>query len=283
MAEAPKAPEAPATVGALFHARQLGPAIAAANAQVRRNPGDLGARILLAELLLFAGTIERADVILDAAATADPSAAVVVAEFRQLLRAETARRQLTREGRVPEFLGDPPAALRAALPAHVAARAGDLAEAARCAAEAEAVRPRVPGFVKSGALQEGAGETAFDDFRDVDDLCAGFFEVLTTTGKYYWVPTERVASIVFHPPRRPRDLAWRRATISVNDGPDGEVYMPVIYDRLQPDLADDLRLGHGTQWSEEASGPVRGMGQRVFLAGDEASGIMDIAELRFGP
>src|SRR5947207_1510550 len=145
----PNAPKAQETASSLFRARQLGPAIAAANAEVRRTPGDLGARVLLAELLLFAGTIERADTILDAAATADPTAAVVVAEFRQLLRAETARRQLARDGRVPEFL-------------------------------------------------------------------------------------------------------------------------------------DDLRLGHSTEWSEEESGPVRGSGQRVFLAGDDALGIMDIAELRFG-
>jgi type VI secretion system protein ImpE len=279
-------PEARETAGALFQARQLGPAIAAASAEVRRSPGDLGARVLLAELLLFAGTTDRADVILDAAATADPTSAVVVAEFRQLLRAETARRQCSRDGRVPEFLGEPPAALRAALAAHVALRAGDFAEAARCAAEAEAVRPRVPGFIREALIKEGGGETAFDDFRDVDDLCAGFFEVLTTTGKYYWVPTERVASIVLHPPQRPRDLAWRRATISVNDGPDGEVYVPVIYDSPlpdgAPDLADDYRLGHGTEWSGDETGPVRGIGQRVFLAGDEDRGIMEIAELRFG-
>jgi type VI secretion system protein ImpE len=276
-------PEAQQTAGALFHARQLGPAIAAANAEVRRSPGDLGARVLLAELLLFAGTIDRADIILDAAATADPSSAVVVAEFRQLLRAETARRQCSRDGRVPEFLGEPPPALRAALAAHVALRAGDIAEAARCAAEAEAVRPRVSGFVKEALVKAGAGETAFDDFRDVDDLCAGFFEVLTTTGKYYWVPTERVASIVLHPPQRPRDLAWRRATISVNEGPDGEVYVPVIYDSLQRDIADDYRLGHNTQWWGDEGGPVRGVGQRVFLVGDDDRGIMEIAELRFGP
>src|SRR5580700_11077145 len=130
-------PETAETAGALFHAGKLDPAIAAANAAVRRSPGDLGARILLAELLLFSGNIDRADVILDAAASADPPSAVVVAEFRQLLRAETARRQSSRDGRVPEFLGEPPAALRAALAAHVALRAGDVAEAARCAAEAE--------------------------------------------------------------------------------------------------------------------------------------------------
>jgi type VI secretion system protein ImpE len=269
-------PEAQDTAGALFRAGQLGPAIAAANAGVRRNPGELGGRVLLAELLLFAGNLDRADTILDAAATADPSSAVIVAEFRQLIRAETARRQCGRDGRVPEFLGEPTATLRAALAAHVALRAGDIEEATRQVGEAAAVRPRV-----SGVLCHDGEETAFDDFRDVDDLCAGFFEVLTTTGKYFWVPTERVASIGFHAPRRPRDLAWRRATISVTAGPDGEVYVPAIYDSLQPDLADDYRLGHATDWTGEESGPVRGMGQRVFLAGDDAHAIMELGELRF--
>ena len=269
-------PEAQDTAGALFRARQLDAAIAAANAEVRRSPGDLGGRVLLAELLLFAGNLERADVILDAAAQADPTSAVVVAEFRQLLRADTARRQLRRDGRIPEFLGDPTPALRAALAAQVALRDGDIAEAGRQAAEAETLRPRV-----AGVLKQGGADAAFDDFRDVDDLCSGFFEVLTTTGKYFWVPTERVESIVFHAPQRPRDLAWRRATISVNDGPDGEVYIPAIYDTAQPDIADDYRVGYNTDWTDEAAGPVRGIGQRVFLAGDEAYPIMDIAELRF--
>ena len=274
----PEASHAPDNAAALFRAGRLDPAIAAANAEVRRRPGDLGARVLLAELLLFDGNLERADVILDAASQADPTSAVVVAEFRQLLRAETARRQLSRDGRVPEFLGDPTPALRAMLAAYVAVRAGDVTEAARQAAEAETLRPRV-----AGALTLTAGGTvAFDDFRDVDDLCAGYFEVLTTTGKYFWVPTERVASIAFHPPRRPRDLAWRRATISVNEGPDGEVYIPAIYDCRPPDLADDYSLGHSTDWVEEPGAPVRGVGQRVFLAGDDARGIMELGELRFG-
>jgi type VI secretion system protein ImpE len=266
-------PESRETAGELFRAGKLDAAIATANAGVRNNPVDLGSRILLAELLLFAGNIERADVILDAAARIDPTAAVAVAEFRQLLRAETARRQHRGEGRVPEFIGEPTPALRATLAALVALRAGDRDEAARCAAEAEASRPRVPGR---------AGDAPFDDFRDADDLGAGFFEVLTTTGKYFWIPTERAISIDFHPPRRPRDLAWRRASVSVADGPDGDVYFPVIYQADQPDVADELRLGRTTDWVGPEDGLVLGLGQRVFLVGDEARNIMDLTTLRFG-
>jgi type VI secretion system protein ImpE len=269
-------PESQETAGDLFRAGKLDAAIAAANAEVRRKPGDLGGRVLLAELLVFAGNLDRADTILDAASRLDPTASVVVAEFRQLLRADLARRQFARDGRVPEFLDEPTASLRAALAAQVALRAGDAAEAIARAAEVEALRPRVPGRLK----QAGA-EIEFDDFRDADDLCAGFFEVLTTTGKYFRVPTERVESILFHRPQRPRDLVWRRATISVNRGPDGEVYIPAIYASTAPDLPDLYRLGHGTDWTGEEAGPVCGIGQRVFLAGDDTYPIMDIAELSF--
>src|SRR5689334_13966916 len=171
------------TAAALFRAGKLDDAIAAAQAALRKAPTDLGARVLLGEMLLFAGNLERADVVLDAASAIDPSTAVVIAEFRQLVRADMARRQLFRDGRVPEFLSDPTETQRLQLAALVALRAGDAAEAARQTEAAEAVRPRTAGT---------HGDTAFDDWRDADDLLAGTFEVLTTTGKYFWIPTERV-------------------------------------------------------------------------------------------
>ena len=111
------------TAGALFRAGKLADAVAAANAAVRKSPADLAPRVLLAELLLFAGNLERADVILDAGSSVDPQAAVVIAEFRQLVRAEMARRQQRRDGRLPEFLGEPTATLATILQATIALRA----------------------------------------------------------------------------------------------------------------------------------------------------------------
>ena len=93
--------------GALFHEGRLTDAIEAAGAAVRAAPADAGPRMLLAELLLFAGNLERADAVLNATAAADPGMAVVVAEFRQLLRAAQVRHQVLFDGRAPEFLGEP--------------------------------------------------------------------------------------------------------------------------------------------------------------------------------
>jgi type VI secretion system protein ImpE len=259
------------TAAALFHAGRLDDAVAAAQAALRKAPTDLNMRVLLGELLAFTGNLERADVVLDAASAIDPTTALVVAEFRQLIRADMARRQLFRDGRVPEFLADPTEVQRLQLAALVALRAGDMAEASRQAEAAEAARPHAAGK---------HGDAAFDDLRDADDLLAGSFEVLTTTGKYFWIPTERVQTLEFHAPKRPRDLLWRRASMSVEAGPDGEVYLPAVYVSDDP-LTDALRLGRETDWRQTDGGPVRGVGQRMLIVGEDAVPMMDLGNFRF--
>lgn len=294
------APPGPTDAGRLFQAGRLTDAVAAANAAVRAKPADPTRRMLLAELLLFDGNLDRADIVLDACSDLDPTLAVVAAEFRQLVRAEKARRQLFADGRLPEFLGGIEAGQRAALAALVALREGDVAEAGRLAAVAEAERPHPSG---------SAAGVPFDDLRDGDDLLAGTFEVLTSTGKYFWIPIERVSLLEFHPPRRPRDLYWRRASMQVTDGPDGDVYLPAIYaapnivtphaaaapnaatlaaaarsDAALADSAraDPLRLGRETGWgSAEGGAPVRGLGAKTFLCGEHAVTLMEMTTLTF--
>jgi type VI secretion system protein ImpE len=260
------------SAAALYRAGKLDDAVTAAQAALRKAPTDLNARVLLGELLAFSGNLERADVVLDAASAIDPSTALVVAEFRQLIRADMARRQLFRDGRVPELLSEPTETQRLQLAALVALRGGDLAEAAKQAEAAEAARPHVAG--KHGAA-------AFDDWRDADDLLSGSFEVLTTTGKYFWIPTERVISLEFHAPKRPRDLLWRRVSMSVASGPDGDVYIPTVYATDEP-MTDPLRLGRETEWKEVEGAPVRGIGQRLFMVGEEAIALMDLGNVTFG-
>ncbi|WP_287995079.1 type VI secretion system accessory protein TagJ [Acidiphilium sp.] len=259
------------SAGAAFRAGQLDAAVAAATAAVKAKPTDVAARILLVEMLVFAGNFERADVLLDAAGQLDPAAALVVAEFRQLLRGEMARRQLYRDGRVPEFLGEPGPVEQSLLASLVAQRAGDLQAAREAAAAAEAARTARPGTA------DGA---AFTDFRDASDTTAGILEVLTTTGKYFWVPISRVTEITFHKPARPRDLIWRRASLAVEAGPDGDVYIPAIYAVTGEPPADEYRLGRATNWQDHA-GLVTGIGQREFLVGDDAVPIMDLGTLVF--
>jgi type VI secretion system protein ImpE len=256
------------TAGELFRQGRLADAVAAAGRAVQGAPRDIGARMLLAEFLLFATDFERADAVVGAAEALDPDCALAVAEFRQLLRAETARRQLFGAGRLPEFVDRPTPDQEAALAILVALRAGDSAGAAAAAETAEAARS-VTGCVANGE--------AVSDFRDADDLVGGSLEVLTTTGKYFWIPISRVVSMEFHLPVRPRDLFWRRCTMVVREGPQGDVYLPALYETPAPD--DAGRLGRRTEWSKGS--PVRGSGQRVFLAGDDGLAIADLRTVEF--
>jgi type VI secretion system protein ImpE len=256
------------TAGTLFRAGRLGEAIAAASARLRKEPNSLAGRLMLAELLVFAGNLERADSQMVTAAAIDPSIAIVAAEFRQLLRAEQARAGLLEQGRVPEFLSEgPTAAQRAALACVVAMRDGDMASAVRHAATAEEIRPRT-GFV--------IGDNRVEDFRDADDVICASLEVLTPTGKYLWIPFERIARLAFHPPQRPRDLIWRRATLEVAAGPAGEVYVPVLYAGASAEADDALKLGRAIDWRELADGLTRGAGQRMFVSGEDGMPIMQL-------
>lgn len=257
-----------ADISELLRQGRLQDAVAAATAAVRAAPVAAVPRVLLAELLLLAGDLPGADTALDAAVALDASFAPGIAEFRQPLRAQTARRQVLQERRMPEFLGEPEPHQLQALAALVAWHGKD-AEGGTVAAEAaEAARPRCPG--------EHDG-LAFNDIRDADDILGGTIEVLTTTGKLFWVPFARIERIAFDPPRRPRDLAWRRAALTVRGGPDGVVYIPSLYGP-QSDDTDAHRLGQMTTWSE-GPGPVRGRGQRLIVLGEEAKGALELTEL----
>ncbi len=254
----------------LYAAGQLADAVAAAGEEVKRHPTDSGKRAFLCELLCFAGEIERADRLLDVLGHQEPKVAVEVATFRQILRAEQARQQFYGEGRLPEFLEPPSQRLKYHLEASIRLREENAAEAAKLLQQAEAERPAASGACNG---------RAFDDFRDIDDLAASFFEVLTSTGKYYWVPIERVELIEFHAPRRPRDLLWRSAHMIVRGGPDGEVFIPTLYAGTHAESDDRLRLGRMTDWRGGVGAPIRGIGQRTFLVGEESLSILELQEL----
>lgn len=270
-----------ADVGEIARSLQSGDlagALAAAQACVKAAPLDAEARWLMAELLLLSGEPDRADRILDAVVGEAPAPAVL--EFRRLLRAEVARGQVWGEGRAPHFQGhDATPAQQAALRAAVLLRAGDAAAAAAAAAEAESLRPAAPG---TATLADGT-ELAFEDFRDADDLMAPQIELLSSGGEHMLVPLARLAELRFVPSRRPRDIAWRRAEITLKDGTEGLVFLPALYP-TPPGATPAMRLGQVTEWLEagpEEGALVRGLGQRLFLAGEEAVPAAALLALRF--
>jgi type VI secretion system protein ImpE len=254
----------------LFKAGSLTEALAAATDDVKRHPVDLARRGFLCELLCFAGELSRADAQLDALGHQDPQLTLGISMFRQLIRAEQARQQFYTEGRVPEFLEPPSLHLQRCLDASICTREGRLVEAVVLLDEVERLRPKVSGTCDG---------RPFDDLRDVDDLTAPFFEVLTSNGKYYWIPIERIEQIEFHAPERPRDLLWRRVHMIVSGGPDGEVFLPTLYAGSASNPDERIRLGRMTDWHGGDGSPVRGAGQRLFLVGDDGRSILELNQI----
>lgn len=257
----------------LFEAGRLSEAIQAVTDEVKKKPMDVNKRGFLCELLIIAREYDRADKQLDFIGHQNPDAIMTVAMWRQLLRASKARDEYFTEGRVPEVLEEPDELVQAYLKAGLSLREGKKAEAYSILEAAEEIRPKLSGAIDGNA---------FDDFRDLDDANPGVFELLTSTGKYYWIPYTRIESIEFHPPKSAIDLALRRATINTNkEGPEGEVFIPTIYPTVVEEDKEGLLLGRSTDWVGEEGEPIVGMGLRMFYVNDEAKSIMEFQELSF--
>ena len=263
------------TASEYYRAGQLEQATQAALQEVKANPGDVGRRCFLADLLCFAGDLDRADRQLEAASQLEAFPGTALR--RQLLRAELARRQLFNEGRPPEFSQAPGEELSLRLRAVVAAREGDLVGATQLLNQAVEREP---------ALRGRCNGRPFEHFSDLDELTASFFEMFTATGKYYWVQFGDVQDIEFVPPRLTMDLLWRCARLTLRaegSALPGVVYLPVLYhgSHLQPQAA--AKLGRLTEWSGGGAEPFRGLGQRLFEVGEVQVPVLELGRVEFDP
>lgn len=244
-----------------------GAVIARLSAAVRSKPSDAAARFALAEALILSGAFDRAENQLSTLAQLDATMPVRIARLRHLLRAEVARHAWYGTGAAPNLVAAPAPAQLAALSIQVALREGG--DAGPAAMQAEEARAPLAGTLDG---------QAFDDFRDLDDLCACYLEVLTGDGGYLWVDWAAVASLRFTPPARPLDLLWREVRLTLRDGRAADLVVPAQY--VSPDPDDAHRLSQRTDWREEG-GLVRGAGQRCFLVGEEDKSILSMTDLCF--
>ncbi len=257
------------TPSQLFEAGRAQEAIASLTQEVRARPMDGGMRYLLAELLCFIGDWDRADKQLDVLVHQDPKVLPGVTLFQLLLRAARARQQFFSEGRLPDFVAAPGPLLQLYLQASIRIREGEAGEADEILTEAESQRLPLSGICNGQAV---------DDFRDLDDLTAGVLETFTAAGKYYWIPQDQLVGLRMQAPNRPRDLLWRPARIDLKDGSEIGGFLPVIYPGSEQG-SDSICLGRTTEWQGGSGSPVRGLGQRMFLGGEQALGILEIQEL----
>lgn len=241
----------------MLAAGQLAEAISHAQDTLRSKPAAVDMRAALIELLCLEGQLERADEMLMSLAKYQPGWLAGAANLRQLMRAQHSRMALV-EGRLADdVVATAGPALEALLAINLNLANGDAAAASRAAADLEAHR-------QCARFRVGDVE---GDLRDCDDSLNGYFEGLGADGHYYLWTWSDIRSIDFHPVSTPVEAVWRRADVELLDGRQGEVFVPLTYSRSN---SESEKLGRETDWQEHCEGLVTGLGQKLFLVGDDA-------------
>jgi type VI secretion system protein ImpE len=251
----------------LFKAGQLSEAIDAQIAVVKTDPINPGKRLFLFELLAFAGELDRAQKQIEAIPHDDPEVGTALIDYRRLLDAERARRQVFLAKGQPEFLAPPPEHVKLRLLGLLKASQGATAEADEAFQQANSQMPVIQGSLNDKPV---------DGVRDGDDALGTVLEVFAN-GKYCWIPLEQIVLLTMTAPRFPRDLLWIPVQLEVRDSESGNAFLPTLYPNTHLESDPQLKLGRFTDWRGEPI--VRGIGLKTFFVGPDESSILDWRKL----
>lgn len=253
-------------ISELLKEGRLTDAIAVSAESVKKNPNDEDTRILFIELLCINNEFERADQQLTTLIALKPALSLPMSTWRQLVHAAQKRHDVFALNEKPDLIESPTQSITLSLDLLVALKANDSKRVSQC----------LKGIDReSQKNQFSINQSQPFLFRDCDDVTANIFEVLATNGKYFWIDFNQVIEINIHKPERLLEVLWRKATISLTNGTEGEVYLPAIY----PTISDELSaLGRKTDWEQEGD-IFRGIGLRTWLSGDAELSMNDQTNL----
>ena len=259
------------TAKELIEAGRLSAAIEQLNDDVRSHPTDMRQRTFLFELLCFAGEYQRAARQLDVIEHQEATAEIGAQAYRDILTAAEAREALFSQGRQPRFLFSPPPYVNSHLEAVNQLRQAQPDASKALLEQAVSTHPRLSGRLDG---------QVFDDFCDSDAILGPFLEVFVQSD-YVWFPLEQIKQLTIPPPTHLRDLLWTPASLEAHSGPVGDVFLPVLYPGSCTHDDDRIRLGRLTDWLDGGAGLARGVGQHLFLVGEDGRALLEMRELVF--
>lgn len=222
-----------------FRAGHLSEAIQALTEEVRQSPLDVKRRTFLFELLCFAGEYDRAERQLDALTGENQQNQMGALLYRAALAAERVRQRFFEQ---KDYL------------------------------QHAAVSDQLTGTING---------KPFSSLSDADARIGARLEVLAG-GDYLWIPLDQISSIAMQPPRRLRDLLWVPALVRTAEHCShrdmGEVFIPVVYPGSARHADQSVRLGRSTVF-EDVGGNEVPFGQKIFVADDEETPLLEIREL----
>jgi type VI secretion system protein ImpE len=255
----------------LLEAGDLKGAIEAALAFVKSNPTNPSARIFLFELSIFAGDWERAKRQLDVIGHQDTTAMIGSKILEQCVLAEGKRADFFAKGEKPTFLASPPDYIYGLLTANNRMIEGNLTEAQEIFGKIDEQRPALACKINGEPVA---------DFRDFNDSTSVVLEVIIKDD-YLLVPFEQIERITFSEPKSLRDYFWRQATLETDNGTNGEVFVPTLYNDSWRSGDDRIRLGKATDWRDVNEDIYVGEGAKLFAVGSEHKTIFDLQTIEF--
>jgi type VI secretion system protein ImpE len=238
----------------LFHEARLSEAIAGQRQIVERRPDDIAQRLLLCDLLAFAGDHSELRRQLEYLTKGPAEIREYVAEWHEILTADGARHA----GNAPDFLIDPPEHVLRRLRALGELNAGHGDRALDLLDDADEKAPWIEGHVDG---------RPFEGWRDTDDVLGPVLELLGG-GLWIWLAMDQVRKLRLEQTNELRDHIYRPATLWLCDGNVHELFIPVLYAGTAEHPEEGIRTGAGIDWIER-NGLMRGLGSRTYLFGEE--------------
>ena len=262
----------------LLRKGEIEQALAELQNQVRRNPASFKDRVFLFQLLVVMGEWDRALTQLNVTGELDAAALAMVQTYREALRCEVFRREVSAGKRVPLVFGQPQAWV-----AHLIESFRLLARGR--AAQSQALREQAfeAAPVRSGAITVGDKAGVPERFSWIADADPRFGPVLEAiiNGRYYWVPFENVRRLDIEPPADLRDVVWMPAHFEWTNGGETVALLPTRYAGSESSADPQIRLARKTDWSEAAVGLFVGMGQRMLASDAGEYPLMEIRNIVF--
>jgi type VI secretion system protein ImpE len=166
-------------------------------------------------------------------------------------------------------MGEPLPWLALLLQALSAEAQGSTSDAASLRAQALEDARAVPGTIDN---------KAFEWIADADSRVGPVCEAIID-GRYYWVPFERIGSVVLEAPSDLRDVVWIPAQVRLTNAGEISALLPARYPGSETDNDASIRLGRRTQWNEVAPGVFHGRGQRMLTTEAGEFSLLDVRRI----
>lgn len=236
---------------------------------VKNTPGDSKARVLLFQVLSLMGDWEKAERHIDVIAAQGVQSEAGVIPYKNILQCEKTRRAVSQLKKRPDFLPKAPPYFEKYMSAMEQLAGGEVEESL---SQIDRIESEIP--LLSGTLDG----RPFNDIRDIDAFLSFFIEAFVHE-RYVWIPFEAVRELAIGQPQSLFDLIWTPARITAWDGLSLNCFLPVLYPDSASHEDDRVKLGRMTDWCALGGPFHQGVGQHVYLIGDQEVPILEIREL----